>query len=62
MRPGFQVVFSFAPSGVQLFLQCVKDFAMVRFLQVAQLVCNHVVDALRGRLDQLRVKGDHTLG
>lgn len=29
------------------------------FLQVAQFVCNHVVDALRGRFDQVWVQGDH---
>ena len=58
MRAVLQAGFCFAPARKQLCLQRVKGLAVIVLLQVAQLVGNHVIDALRRRLDQQWVEGN----
>ena len=62
MRPGLQLGFGVLPLWIQLFLQGIEGFAVIHFLQVAQLVRDDVVDAGWRRLDQAWVQRDHAAG
>ena len=54
-----QTGFRVSPAGLELFLQHIKLLAVIVLTQVTDFMSDHVIDAFRRRLDQVRIQSNH---